>query len=60
MIRRRRGPPWRQRPPGLPAVGVGPASPSLSDQLSEITRLHDQGILADEEFSAAKAKLLGI
>jgi Short C-terminal domain len=37
-----------------------PAASSVSDQLSQITRLHDQGILTDEEFSAAKAKVLGI
>jgi hypothetical protein len=29
-------------------------------KLQELARLHKQGILSDEEFSAAKAKLLGI
>lgn len=53
-------PPAATAAAGPPDGGVGPASPSLSDQLGEITRLHDQGILTDEEFSAAKAKLLGI
>ena len=37
-----------------------PADTGLPDQLSQLTRLRDQGILTDEEFSAAKAKVLGI
>ena len=34
-----------------------PAS-SMLDQLNQLTTLHQQGALTDEEFSAAKAKLL--
>jgi hypothetical protein len=29
------------------------------DQLSKLTEMHDQGALTDEEFAAAKAKVLG-
>jgi hypothetical protein len=29
-------------------------------QLQKLAQLHDQGILSDEEFTAAKAKALGI
>jgi hypothetical protein len=29
-------------------------------QLQQLATLHTQGILSDEEFAAAKAKLLGI
>ena len=29
-------------------------------QLQKLAELHNQGILSDEEFSAAKAKALGI
>jgi hypothetical protein len=29
-------------------------------KLKELGQLHEQGVLTDEEFSAAKAKLLGI
>jgi hypothetical protein len=47
-------------PDRQPSTAAAPAAPSLSDQLSDIKRLHDQGILSDEEFSAAKAKVLGI
>lgn len=39
-----------------PASG---ASPSMLDQLNQLTALHQQGSLTDEEFAAAKAKLLG-
>ena len=40
-----------------PAVA---AAPSMSDQLKQISALHEQGVLTDEEFAAAKAKLLGV
>jgi hypothetical protein len=35
------------------------AAPTLSDRLRELADLHKEGILSDEEFSSAKAKLLG-
>jgi hypothetical protein len=44
-----------QQPPPPPA----PAQPSMLDQLNQLTELHQQGALSDEEFTAAKAKLLG-
>ena len=31
----------------------------MMDQLSQLGDLHKQGVLTDEEFTAAKAKLLG-
>jgi hypothetical protein len=31
----------------------------MLDQLNQLTELHQQGALSDEEFAAAKAKLLG-
>src|SRR5262249_47734276 len=33
--------------------------PSIMDQLDQLATLHDQGALTDEEFAAAKARLLG-
>jgi Short C-terminal domain len=45
---------------GDAGTGAGPTGTALSDQLSQLVKLHDQGILTDEEFSAAKAKVLGI
>lgn len=35
-----------------------PAAPTLSDRLRELSELHREGILSDEEFTAAKGKLL--
>jgi hypothetical protein len=45
-----------QQPPPQQAA---PAGPSMLDQLNQLNELHQQGALSDEEFSAAKAKLLG-
>lgn len=36
-----------------------PAAPSMLDQLGQLSALHEQGALTDDEFTAAKAKLLG-
>jgi len=41
-------------PPAEPAAG-----PSMTDQLTQLADLHKQGILSDDEFTAAKAKMLG-
>jgi hypothetical protein len=52
----------RQQPPAPPAAARAPvpaAGPSLLDQLSQLDALHQQGALTDNEFTAAKAKLLG-
>ena len=35
------------------------AGPSMLDQLQQLTRLHEQGALSDDEFAAAKSNLLG-
>jgi hypothetical protein len=43
--------------PAPPAAAAAPA-PSMIDQLGELTTLHERGALTDEEFAAAKAKLL--
>ena len=34
------------------------AGPSMADQLNQLADLHNQGVLSDGEFAAAKAKLL--
>ena len=41
-----------------PAPAAGEAS--VGDQIQQLATLKDQGVLSDEEFTAAKAKLLGI
>ena len=43
-------------PPAAPAAEVDPTTA----ELQRLAGLHQQGILTDEEFSAAKAKVLGI
>jgi hypothetical protein len=48
--------PGQQAPAATPAAAAGP---SLLDQLNQLSTLHDQGALTDNEFTAAKAKLLG-
>jgi hypothetical protein len=46
-----------------PPPAAAPAPPSAAidyDQLAELGKLHTDGTLTDEEFAAAKAKILGI
>ena len=43
-------------PPPAPAA---PAGPDPIQRLSELGKLHDQGVLTDEEFAAAKRQILG-
>jgi Short C-terminal domain len=47
-------PPPPQAPPPAPA-----ASSPMIDQLNQLAALHQQGVLTDDEFAAAKAKLFG-
>ena len=35
------------------------AEPSVTDQLGQLSQLHQQGSLSDSEFAAAKTRLLG-
>jgi hypothetical protein len=37
-----------------------PAQPDQNAELQNLANLHAQGVLTDEEFAAAKAKILGI
>jgi membrane protease subunit (stomatin/prohibitin family) len=41
------------------AAPAAPASSATVDQLKQLADLHQQGVLTDSEFAAAKAKLLG-
>jgi hypothetical protein len=45
-----------------PAPQAAPAPPAedKTAELQNLAELHKQGVLTDEEFAAAKAKLLGI
>jgi Short C-terminal domain len=49
--------PQQQAPP--PQQAPPAAGPSVADQLQQLAGLHQQGVLTDEEFAAAKSKLLG-
>jgi hypothetical protein len=46
-------------PPVAPAPAAGISDASI-DQLTKLAKLHEQGVLTDEEFGAEKAKLLGL
>jgi hypothetical protein len=39
---------------------AAPAQPDQNAELQNLANLHAQGVLTDEEFAAAKAKVLGI
>ena len=41
-----------------PQGGPAGSEASLMDQLSRLSMLHEQGALTDDEFAAAKAKVL--
>jgi len=48
----------QQAPPPAAAPSPAPSSPMI-DQLNQLAALHQQGVLTDDEFAAAKAKLIG-
>jgi Short C-terminal domain len=49
-------PQYQQAPPPPPPPAAPPSSPMI-DQLNQLATLHQQGVLSDDEFTAAKAKL---
>jgi hypothetical protein len=49
----------QQAAPPPPAPAAQAAGPDLTAQLQQLAQLHTSGVLSDEEFAAAKAKLLG-
>jgi Short C-terminal domain len=51
-------PPYQQQQP--PPAAPAQAAPSpMIDQLNQLADLHQRGVLTDDEFSTAKAKLFG-
>ena len=52
-------PPPPQQAYAPPPEAAPAAGPSLLDQLNQLDALHQSGALTDNEFTAAKAKLLG-
>ena len=43
----------------VPGARGAAGTPALADQLADLARLHDDGVLSDAEFEAAKARLIG-
>ena len=52
-------PPQQQEYAPPPAAAAPAAGDDLVAQIQQLAELHQQGILSDDEFAAAKAKLLG-
>jgi hypothetical protein len=49
---------YQQPPQQAPPPAAAPSgSSAMLDQLNQLAGLHQQGVLTDEEFAAAKAKL---
>jgi hypothetical protein len=44
---------------GMEQVAAAPAADDPFDQIEKLSKLHAEGALTDEEFAAAKAKILG-
>jgi hypothetical protein len=51
-------PPPQQYAPAPAAPPPAAAAPDLTAQLQQLAQLHNAGVLSDEEFAAAKQKLL--
>jgi len=49
----------QQQAPAPAPAPAPPASSPMIDQLNQLADLHQQGVLTDEEFALAKAKLFG-
>src|SRR5262249_37744536 len=47
-------------PPPAPAPAAAPADDDVTTKITQLGQLHMQGVLTDEAFAAATAKLLGI
>jgi len=52
--------PQYAQPAPAPAPAPAADDDSMTDELARLAKLRDQGVLTDEEFAAAKAKLLGL
>jgi hypothetical protein len=47
-------------PPAPPAPAASAPADDATSEIERLASLHDSGALSDEEFTAAKAKILGI
>jgi Short C-terminal domain len=46
-------------PPAPPAPAAAAPAEDATSELERLASMHDSGVLSDEEFAAAKAKVLG-
>ena len=53
-------PPQQQYAAPAPAPAAGGVTDEMLSQLEKLGKLHEAGVLTDEEFSAQKAKLLNM
>jgi hypothetical protein len=62
-VQRRQAAKWEQEDAQAYEQQAAPPPPAEEDaaaKLQNLAQLHSQGVLTDEEFAAAKAKILGI
>jgi membrane protease subunit (stomatin/prohibitin family) len=61
-VQRRQAERWDQEDAQQYAQQAPPPAPEEDEtaQLQNLAQLHNQGVLTDEEFAAAKAKILGL
>jgi hypothetical protein len=61
-VQRRQAERWGQEDAQQYAQQAPPPAPEEDEtaQLQNLAQLHNQGVLTDEEFAAAKAKILGL
>jgi len=52
--------PQEEAPAPAPAAAAAPEQDEQIAKLQDLAQLNKQGVLSDEEFAAAKAKVLGI
>jgi hypothetical protein len=51
---------YYDEPQAAPPPQAAPAEPDMTQQLQDLAKLHEQGILTDDEFQAKKKEILGI
>jgi Short C-terminal domain len=59
-VQRRQADKWDEQDAQQYQQEAPPPEDDTNAQLQNLAQLHTQGVLTDEEFAAAKAKLLGI
>jgi hypothetical protein len=50
----------QQAQQAAPVAAAAPAEADYTEELEQIAKLHEQGILTDDEFAAKKKEILGI